>query len=1083
MKIACVAVVKDEERYIAEWIAYQLALGFDTVVLLDNGSADQTKAIAARFAPRYDVRVLDWPIRTPDYLIQAYAHAAREFAVEFAWLGYLDTDEFLVLDDGVSLKPRLEALPDAAAVAVPWAMFGSSGHRESPAGLVIENYQHRGPADFDPNRHVKSIIRPELMKTSLNGHAFEMDGPYVDLAGREVAWEFPACLAAAPDYAGGKVNHYFTRSWDDWLAKLRRGYHDRKRPEDEFYVYDRNDVFDDTAAKLAPQVKAIISSLTAVEKNPPEPLVICPKIHGGTTLIGPDPECRTYRNVLHMPFRHEMPSVNRSHGIYDLEGRLITAAGRFFGPDSARVHHAPMLFTAQNMGEVKDRYDEPLFYLGRFTNHYGHFLVDTLCRMWAFKSVRQKNMKILYHGDHGAESFFEMEFAAAIFRSMGLAQADFIKFDEPTILGDIVIASPCFEELNFVHKAFAEFFNQVGASIAGAGAVRADDNPVYLTKMNVKSGISHFVNEADFVNVLAKAGVEIIAPETLSFPDQIDIFRNKKIITGLIGSAFHTSIFVPARKMLVLNYEDTVWSNQLLMDRANGNDVTYVYEGRNSENLGNDGKFLNNFVMADPKHLAERFLREIDRFSRSAGRSSSAASTAATEKRHKFSIVACARWETPYIVEWLNYYRALGFDHVYLYCNDDDPVALYEAVLPFTQGPAPFVTFRYYPHQGQQLQMYADFLKFNLDDSEWISFFDVDEFLRLPPGQTISTFMSRFDDSVDCVLFNWIFFGPNGHKTAPSGHVLSNFTQRQRSIHPFTKFVARSSICTGPKLFEHETGHGFWHSLHDKVDKLFRVVNVLGENMRSYYDGFPAVPADYVNHADRKERILETAIIHHYAFRSEQAFWERSDRGLLGAFDGQSMWRRLAEGPEFGNYLATVNAETDLRLAGFWSDLSKRAWGLDVLARPSGKLISKGKPALQSSVSEWSRRATRQEDAAGAVNGQRDGRRKFHTALEDDPWWQVDLGGFATIREIHIYNTTDHTARRFRNFSLSVSIEGEFWIEIARKEDDEVVGGVTGGPYVWNGPGTAWARFVRITLLGHDHLHLDQVEVFGEMPA
>ncbi len=1090
MKIACVAVVKDEERYIAEWIAYQLAIGFDTVVLLDNNSADRTKAIALGFSPRYDVRVFDWPMRTWDYQLRAYEFAARELAGEFTWLGFFDTDEFLVLDDGTTLRECLAGMPDAAAVAVSWAMFGSSGHRESPAGLVIENYLHRSPANFDPNRHVKSIIRPELMKTSLNGHAFEMDGPYVDLAGRPVTWEFPAVLAGAPDYAGGKLHHYFTRSWEDWLAKLRRGYHDRQRREDEFYEYDRNEIFDGQAAALAPRIEEILLALkaaaqggrqTEVRKATSPPLMRCPNIHGGTTLIETDPPCETFRDVLYMPLHQEMPAINRSHGIYDRAGRLITASGRFYGTDSVRVPSAPMLFSAQNMGDVRERYDGPVFYLGRFTNHYGHFLIDTLCRMWAFSAAKRPGMKILYHGHHGAQAFFDIEFADAIFKSMGLTTDDFIKFDLPVVLGDVTIPAPCFEELNSVHKVFATFFNRTGAAICGGGPAYQDNNPVYLTKMNVKSGISHFTNEEDFVNVLAKAGVEIIAPETLCLRDQIGIFRSRGVITGLIGSAFHTSIFLPQRKMLVLNYEGTVWSNQVLMDRANGNDVTYVYEGTDSQNLGNDSKFMNNFVMADPVALAGKFLREIERFSEPRQRPNGSVAVLDTRWKHKFSIVACARWESPYIVEWLNYYRVLGFDHVYLYCNDDDPTEFYEKVLPFTQGPEPFVTFRYYPHQGQQLQMYADFLKYNLDDSEWIGIFDVDEFVRLPSGLTIGEFMGRFDASVDCVLFNWVFFGPNGHKTAPEGHVLSNFTQREVNLHPFTKYVARSSIFTGSKLFDVEAGHGFWHSLHDKVENRFKVVNVLGEDMWDYYDGFPATPANYVNRYDRKQRILETAIIHHYAFRSEQAFWDRSARGLLGAFDGQSMWQRIAEGPNFANYLATVNAETDDRLARFWTDFTARAWQANILTRPSGKLISKGKPALQSSVSEWSRRATPEEDAAGAVNGQLDGRRKFHTSVEDCPWWQVDLGGFATIREIHIYNTTDHTAGRFKNFKIEVSIEAEAWIEIARKEDDAVIGGIYGGKYVWNGPGTAWARYVRITLLGRDFLHLDQVEIYGAL--
>lgn len=70
--------------------------------------------------------------------------------------------------------------------------------------------------------------------------------------------------------------------------------------------------------------------------------------------------------------------------------------------------------------------------------------------------------------------------------------------------------------------------------------------------------------------------------------------------------------------------------------------------------------------------------------------------------KHQSSMVACARWETQYILEWITYHRSIGFDHLYLYCNDDDPTALYEKVMPFTVGENPFVTFIHYNYTGLQ---------------------------------------------------------------------------------------------------------------------------------------------------------------------------------------------------------------------------------------------------------------------------------------------------------------------------------------------------------------------------------------------
>lgn len=254
--------------------------------------------------------------------------------------------------------------------------------------------------------------------------------------------------------------------------------------------------------------------------------------------------------------------------------------------------------------------------------------------------------------------------------------------------------------------------------------------------------------------------------------------------------------------------------------------------------------------------------------------------------------------------------------------------------------------------------------------------------------------------------------------------------------------------------------------------------------MQDYYTGFPDRPAQFVNEPARREKLLATAMLHHYAFRSEQAFAARVARGVRGDFQGQTMWREIAEGPSFQTFLAKVNAVEDTSLAGFWADLRQRAvtfgTGLPAVQEAPARadLISRHKPATQSSHSKWSYAPTREADAARAVDGVMDGGRRFHTNSEDNPWWQVDLGGIATITEIHVHNTTEPPRDRFRDFALSASIDGESWVDLVEKRDGRIVE----APFIWDGPGTAWARFVRVTLLERNFLHLAQVEVFGRLP-
>jgi hypothetical protein len=124
--------------------------------------------------------------------------------------------------------------------------------------------------------------------------------------------------------------------------------------------------------------------------------------------------------------------------------------------------------------------------------------------------------------------------------------------------------------------------------------------------------------------------------------------------------------------------------------------------------------------------------------------------------KHKFSLVACARWEETEIQEWIEYHRSIGFDHIYLYSNDDDPAILFRAIVPYAYGPDPFVTFRHWPRVGAQPAIYLDFLKTYRSETEWFSFLDVDEFFVLKGINNIGRFMRDYETSVDCLYFNWV---------------------------------------------------------------------------------------------------------------------------------------------------------------------------------------------------------------------------------------------------------------------------------------------------------------------------------------
>ncbi len=91
--------------------------------------------------------------------------------------------------------------------------------------------------------------------------------------------------------------------------------------------------------------------------------------------------------------------------------------------------------------------------------------------------------------------------------------------------------------------------------------------------------------------------------------------------------------------------------------------------------------------------------------------------------------------------------------------------------------------------------------------------------------------------------------------------------------------------------------------------------------------------------------------------------------------------------------------------------------------------LALGKRAWQSSLSSWSRGRSIEEDAKGAVDGNRHKDYGFHTNVEDNPWWVVDLGAPMAVREIHIYNRrgAESVMRRACPLLVETSLDGHSW--------------------------------------------------------
>jgi len=130
-------------------------------------------------------------------------------------------------------------------------VFGSSGHQQKSKLPQLENFTMRAEEAFGPNRHIKNILQPRSTEKALGAHSFAYrDGKFC------VNENFERIDGSFSDVSVNKIqlNHYYCRSFEEYEAKISRGYGDtsKKRTVDEFFHHDKeaNKVKDTTILEL-----------------------------------------------------------------------------------------------------------------------------------------------------------------------------------------------------------------------------------------------------------------------------------------------------------------------------------------------------------------------------------------------------------------------------------------------------------------------------------------------------------------------------------------------------------------------------------------------------------------------------------------------------------------------------------------------------------------------------------------------------------------------------------------------------------------------------------------------------------------
>ncbi len=256
--------------------------------------------------------------------------------------------------------------------------------------------------------------------------------------------------------------------------------------------------------------------------------------------------------------------------------------------------------------------------------------------------------------------------------------------------------------------------------------------------------------------------------------------------------------------------------------------------------------------------------------------------------RRGFCVLAAARNEGPYLLDWIAYHLSIGFEHIFLYTNDNTdgsdallgPLARH-GIITWVQNP-----------RGERLSIqdkaYAHALTLLPDilDYRWTAVLDLDEYFCVAPGMFdgVADFMALHEaQPVDAVALSWLMFVARVGDTYADAPVTQRLSWRTNNVNVHVKSIFRT------RLFWHSQPHYPYPTLSGAF--VYRSQDGGFHHHPGVQDRIPAFSANPA---------AEQGWINHYFLRTApEALWKLA-RGNVAWLKGEDERER----PVFADFIA-----------------------------------------------------------------------------------------------------------------------------------------------------------------------------------
>lgn len=227
--------------------------------------------------------------------------------------------------------------------------------------------------------------------------------------------------------------------------------------------------------------------------------------------------------------------------------------------------------------KAADIIDETVIYVPIIPKHWGHFLIDVVCKFWFLPEYKDK-YKIAYcswnwGGKPVGGNYLEF------LKLLGVNENMLINITEPTGFKKILIPSPAFGFCIDYNKEYSDIIKTAVENTLKSDEVKnlKKYEKIYFTRTQFEGARKTEIGEKSIEHLFEKNGFHIMAPEKLSAMEQIFYINSCKEMVSLSGTAAHNAMFLSEEGSLtVLNRTCLTNPPQLRINQLFNINCTYV---------------------------------------------------------------------------------------------------------------------------------------------------------------------------------------------------------------------------------------------------------------------------------------------------------------------------------------------------------------------------------------------------------------------------------------------------------------------------------------------------------------------------